>query len=58
MQKDLADNTETLLEIILEIADNTETLLGIILDDIASELYEGMAWHGMAWQGISWHGMQ
>ena len=38
--EDLADNTETLLEIILDVTANTEMLLEIIADDIADALYE------------------
>ena len=36
----MADNTETLKEIILDQANNTETLIEIILDGIANQLYE------------------
>ena len=38
--KDLAGNTETLLEIILDVTANTEMLLEIIADDIANALSE------------------
>ena len=34
----MADNTETLRNIILDIADNTEMLLELLLDGIANEL--------------------
>ena len=38
--KDLAGNTETLLEIILDVTNNTEMLLKISTDDIVNALAE------------------